>query len=77
MSRRAPPRGSCGECGCRIILTGPALEDGFCRLCRTELTELGGRTDAATPAVTQPERRDWSQHLALLAAQPLNEDVAS
>lgn len=34
-----PPRGSCGECGCRILLVGPALEDGLCKPCRTELTE--------------------------------------
>lgn len=51
-----PPRGSCGECGCRIFLVGPALGDGLCKPCRTELTELRGRTGAATPAVTQPER---------------------
>ncbi|MFJ9472458.1 hypothetical protein ACIRPV_33275 [Streptomyces caniferus] len=31
-----PPRGSCGECGCRIFLVGPALEDGLCKPCRTE-----------------------------------------
>ncbi|WP_327328709.1 hypothetical protein OG735_41320 (plasmid) [Streptomyces sp. NBC_01210] len=73
-----PPRGSCGECGCRIFLTGPALEDGLCKPCRTELTELGGFTGEATPAVAQPERTgDWSAHLAQLAAQPLSEDVAS
>ncbi|WP_262371322.1 hypothetical protein [Streptomyces sp. WAC01526] len=31
-----PPRGSCDECGCRIFLVGPALEDGLCKPCRTE-----------------------------------------
>ncbi|MER5227212.1 hypothetical protein [Streptomyces flaveus] len=44
-----PPRRSCGEYGCRIFLVGPAIEDGLCKPCRTELTELGGRTGAATP----------------------------
>ncbi|WP_228978461.1 hypothetical protein [Streptomyces sp. DH12] len=31
-----PPRGSCGDCGARIMLTGRALEDGLCKLCREE-----------------------------------------
>lgn len=78
VERRAlegPPRSSCGECGCRIFLTGPAVGDGLCKPCRTE---LGGRSGAATPAVAQPQRTgDWSQHLARLAAQPLSADVAS
>ncbi len=51
-----PPRGSCGECRCRIFLTGPALEDCLCKPCRTELTELGGRTPEVTPVVAHPER---------------------
>ncbi|RPK55899.1 hypothetical protein [Streptomyces sp. ADI95-17] len=72
-----PPRGSCGECGCRIFLTGPALKDGLCKPCRTELAELGGRPGAAT-AMAQPERTgDWSAYLAQLARQPLGEEVAS
>ncbi|MFD5898610.1 hypothetical protein [Streptomyces sp. NPDC060366] len=78
LERRAPegpPRGSCGECGCRIFLTGPAVQDGLCKPCRIE---QGGRTVAATPAVAQPQRTgDWSQHLSQLAAQPLGEDIAS
>jgi hypothetical protein len=35
-----PPRGSCGECGCRIVLVGPALTDGLCKLCREEAAAL-------------------------------------
>ncbi|MEV8529277.1 hypothetical protein AB0451_34905 [Streptomyces sp. NPDC052000] len=35
-----PPRGSCGECGCRIFLTGRAIEDGLCKLCREEAADL-------------------------------------
>lgn len=69
------PRGSCGECGCRIFLIGPAVEDGLCKPCRTERS---GRTSETTPAVAQPQRTsDWSQHLAQLAAQPLTESLAS
>ncbi|MCD9146153.1 hypothetical protein LUZ16_29810, partial [Streptomyces albireticuli] len=41
------PRGSCGECGCRIFLTGRALEDGLCKLCREEAATLA----APLPAV--------------------------
>lgn len=41
-----PPRGSCGECGCRIFLVGAALKDGLCKPCRTEA--------AALPAVERP-----------------------
>ncbi|MFF8717503.1 hypothetical protein ACF07T_39825 [Streptomyces sp. NPDC015184] len=33
-----PPRGSCGECGARIMLTGNALTDGLCKPCREEAT---------------------------------------
>ncbi|MFI1502614.1 hypothetical protein [Streptomyces platensis] len=41
-----PPRGSCGECGCRIFLVGAALKDGLCKPCRTEA--------AALPTVERP-----------------------
>ncbi|MEV4872843.1 hypothetical protein [Streptomyces syringium] len=41
------PRGSCGECGCRIFLIGRALEDGLCTLCREEAAPLA----APSPAV--------------------------
>lgn len=47
---KGPPRGSCGECGCRIFLTGRALEDGLCKLCREEAAALA----ASSPAVPEP-----------------------
>lgn len=43
-----PPRGSCGECGCRIVLTGRALEDGLCKPCRQETGNLA-TADAVQP----------------------------
>ncbi|CCK32951.1 hypothetical protein BN159_p76 (plasmid) [Streptomyces davaonensis JCM 4913] len=48
-----PPRGSCGDCGARIIVVGRALEDGLCKLCREEAAALGAAvvaTPAAAPA---------------------------
>ncbi|MGW1617268.1 hypothetical protein ACWCQZ_49790 [Streptomyces sp. NPDC002285] len=36
-----PPRGSCEDCGTRIVLIGRALEDGLCKLCRAESALLG------------------------------------
>ncbi|MFE9387569.1 hypothetical protein ACFYMO_30770 [Streptomyces sp. NPDC007025] len=45
-----PPRGSCGECGCRIFLTGRALEDGLCKACRQE-----AGTSAAVGAAQEPQ----------------------
>ncbi|MFI8301324.1 hypothetical protein ACIGCZ_36040 [Streptomyces nigra] len=43
-----PPRGSCGDCGARIMLTGRALEDGLCKLCREEAsTAATGDTPTA------------------------------
>ncbi|MEU9575392.1 hypothetical protein AB0D62_37260 [Streptomyces massasporeus] len=42
------PRGSCGDCGARIMLTGRALEDGLCKLCREEASAAAtGDTPAA------------------------------
>lgn len=29
-----PPRGECGECGGRIFIVGPAVQDGLCSECR-------------------------------------------
>ncbi|MDQ0938487.1 hypothetical protein [Streptomyces sp. V1I1] len=50
----------------------------MCKPCRTELTELGGSTGAATSAMVQSARSgDWTEHLAQLARQPLSEDMAS
>jgi hypothetical protein len=46
-----PPRGSCGDCGARIVVIGRALEDGLCKLCREEAAVLGA---AAVPAQTAP-----------------------
>lgn len=43
-----PPRGDCGDCGARIMLTGRALEDGLCKLCREEAAALAA--DQAPPA---------------------------
>jgi hypothetical protein len=46
-----PPRGSCGDCGARIVVIGRALEDGLCKLCREEAAALG---TAVVPAPTAP-----------------------
>ncbi|WP_432158760.1 hypothetical protein [Streptomyces sp. bgisy153] len=46
-----PPRGTCGDCGARIVLIGRALEDGLCKLCREEAAVLGA-TIVAAPSVT-------------------------
>nr|WP_145490679.1 MULTISPECIES: hypothetical protein [Streptomyces] len=40
-----PPRGSCGDCGVRIMLTGRALDDGLCRLCRVRTRRGADRRD--------------------------------
>ncbi|MFJ1902035.1 hypothetical protein [Streptomyces sp. NPDC088115] len=48
-----PPRSSCGDCGCRIFLTGRAIEDGLCRLCREEARALA----ASSPAVPEHPAR--------------------
>ncbi|MGZ2360964.1 hypothetical protein LRE75_30520 [Streptomyces sp. 372A] len=45
-----PPRSSCGDCGCRIFLTGRALEDGLCKLCREETAALA----TSSPAAPEP-----------------------
>ena len=52
-----------------MFLVGPALQDGLCKLCRTELTELGGRTDAATGMARPVRSADWTEHLAHVARQ--------
>ncbi|MFB7918103.1 hypothetical protein [Streptomyces sp. NPDC056061] len=47
-----PPRGACGDCGARIMLTGHALTDGLCKPCRTEPAQAPGLppTAASTAA---------------------------
>ncbi|WP_409239398.1 hypothetical protein [Streptomyces sp. PA5.6] len=47
-----PPRGSCGGCGCRIFLTGRALEDGLCKLCREEATALAAPSSAVPDSLS-------------------------
>lgn len=43
----APPRrGTCGDCGCRILLVGGALKDGLCKPCRTERGWTSGGSSA-------------------------------
>ncbi|MGV9248022.1 hypothetical protein [Streptomyces sp. NPDC003710] len=46
-----PPRGDCGDCGARIMLTGPALEDGLCKLCREEAAADAPALSSAAAAV--------------------------
>ncbi|MEU1128338.1 hypothetical protein ABZ383_00480 [Streptomyces sp. NPDC005900] len=43
-----PPRGSCGDCGARIMLTGRALEDGLCKLCREEAADQAPAASGVT-----------------------------
>lgn len=53
-----PPHGVCGDCGVRIMLTGPALEDGLCKPCREETAALAADNaptlSMATVAAEQP-----------------------
>ncbi|MEU0119094.1 hypothetical protein ABZ137_36805 [Streptomyces bobili] len=46
-----PPRGSCGDCGARIVVIGRSLEDGLCKLCREEAAALAA---VVVPAQTAP-----------------------
>ncbi|MGY0055123.1 hypothetical protein ACWY4P_00785 [Streptomyces sp. LZ34] len=48
------PRGSCGDCGARIFLTGPALEDGLCKPCREEAATPAASAAAAPAAPAVP-----------------------
>ncbi|RII06909.1 hypothetical protein DSC45_35020 [Streptomyces sp. YIM 130001] len=50
---KGPPRGACRDCACRILLTGPALEDGRCKPCRVEHGSM--RVVAATSTSSQPK----------------------
>ncbi|MGW1796517.1 helix-turn-helix domain-containing protein [Streptomyces sp. NPDC001984] len=44
-----PPRGECRSCDVRIFLTGPALHDTLCRLCREEARQ---DDEAQAPTLT-------------------------
>ncbi|MFD7785405.1 hypothetical protein ACFV4Q_20265 [Streptomyces nojiriensis] len=44
-----PPRASCAGCGCRIFLTGLAVDTGLCKLCREEADTLAA-VETAVPA---------------------------
>ncbi|WP_262505807.1 hypothetical protein [Streptomyces sp. TRM68367] len=56
-----PPRGSCGDCGARIVVVGRALEDGLCKLCREEAAALATASAPeaaprqAGPATAEPQ----------------------
>jgi hypothetical protein len=41
------PRGTCRECGCRIILANRSVEDMLCKPCRSTIAPAG--TSAAEP----------------------------
>ncbi|MFC7219429.1 hypothetical protein ACFQLX_14800 [Streptomyces polyrhachis] len=43
-----PPRGTCHDCGARIMVTGPAVEDGLCKPCREERAETGPPSPTCT-----------------------------
>ncbi|MGP3690759.1 hypothetical protein ACTVZO_39830 [Streptomyces sp. IBSNAI002] len=47
-----PPRGACSECDARIFLTGRALDDGRCALCRSEMSGRAEATAVGVPART-------------------------
>ncbi|MFJ9597969.1 hypothetical protein ACIRS3_35140 [Streptomyces virginiae] len=49
-----PQRSSCGGCGCRIFLTGRAVDTGLCRLCREEADALPAAAPAAPAAPSVP-----------------------
>jgi hypothetical protein len=47
------PRGACGDCGARIMLTGQALDDGVCKMCRKKAAAL-----VAVQAAKEAKRRN-------------------
>jgi hypothetical protein len=47
-----PLRGSCGDCGARILLTGRALKDGLCKLCREEAADQAADQAPAASGAT-------------------------
>jgi hypothetical protein len=46
-----PPRGTCGDCGAKIYLGGPALTARLCRLCREQAKPIA---PAAAPEMAGP-----------------------
>jgi hypothetical protein len=52
---QGPPRGACGECGCRIVLVGQALTDGLCKPCRREAAAGPGTETTAAAMAVEPE----------------------
>ncbi|GAA4978448.1 hypothetical protein GCM10023205_53120 [Yinghuangia aomiensis] len=72
------PRGTCGDCGARIFLVGPAVGDMLCRVCRAEHDDTLQVQRSAVPAVPQSRRTmAWDCHLAELACRPLADDADS
>ncbi|WP_406739556.1 hypothetical protein OG365_40520 (plasmid) [Streptomyces sp. NBC_00853] len=49
-----PERSSCAGCGCRIFLTGRAIETGLCKLCRDEADAPVAVEPAASAAPSMP-----------------------
>ncbi|WP_329391475.1 hypothetical protein OG625_40080 (plasmid) [Streptomyces sp. NBC_01351] len=49
-----PQRSSCVGCGCRIFLTGLAVDTGLCKLCREEADALAAVEPAAPAAPSVP-----------------------
>ncbi|MER5966834.1 hypothetical protein [Streptomyces sp. NPDC002057] len=63
-SAESPERGTCGECGCRIFMTGRALADSLCKPCREELhpdTTSAPRAVAVLAAPAQPRNGSRAQ----------------
>ncbi|MFZ3494567.1 hypothetical protein ACODT5_15310 [Streptomyces sp. 5.8] len=52
-----PPRGACSGCGARIFLTGRALDDGRCALCRAEVSGQVEAVVVGVPAGTSGPAR--------------------
>ncbi|MFE5899889.1 hypothetical protein ACFQ67_21160 [Streptomyces sp. NPDC056488] len=51
---QGPERGTCGECGVLIFMTGHALDDGLCKPCRQELHPQSVSTPRAVVVVAVP-----------------------
>ncbi|BCK72709.1 hypothetical protein Srufu_066620 [Streptomyces libani subsp. rufus] len=67
-----PPRGSCGECGCRIFLVGPALEDSLCKPCRTRQPQRQRNgPHSAKQLERQPAPVSAESHAAVSRCRPV------